>query len=134
MTFTIVMFVAFFICIALMWNEGLWSNAITLINIVFAAMLAVNYFELLATWLDGQAPTYSYIWDFIALWAIFVASFAILRAITDNLSKYRVRFKMPVEHAGRVFFAAWAAWVVFQVALFLKKCVEADLRDCLQFA
>ena len=40
--------VIFFVCVAMMWNEGLWSNAITLVNVVVAAMIATNYFEPLA--------------------------------------------------------------------------------------
>ena len=37
---------------------------------------------------------------------------------TDSLSRYRVRFRMPVEHTGRVVFAAWTGWVILCFVVF----------------
>ena len=112
MAFTIVLFVVFFVCLAMMWNEGMWSNALTVVNVTFAAMVATNYYEPLADWLDGQLPSYTYIMDYLSLWALFAIAFSILRYVTDSLSQYRVRFRMPIEHTGRVLFAAWTGWVI----------------------
>ncbi len=112
MALTIVLFVVFFVCVAMMWNEGMWSNALTVINVTFAAMVATNIYEPLADWLNGQAPSYTYLVDYLSLWTIFVVTIGILRYVTDNLSRYRVRFKMPLEHTGRILFAAWTGWVI----------------------
>jgi hypothetical protein len=99
-------------CVAMLWNEGMWSNAITLVNVTFAALIATNYFEPLAARLDKASPEYTYLWDFLMLWGVFALVYGVMRAVTDTISRYRVRFKMPVEHTGRVLFAVWAAWIM----------------------
>ena len=38
----LVLFLIFAICVAALWFQGLWSNVITLINMLFAMMLAFN--------------------------------------------------------------------------------------------
>ncbi len=112
MTLAIVLLVVFFVCVAMMWNEGMWSNALTLVNVIFAAMVATNYFEPLADWLESQLSSYTYLFDYLSMWLLFALSVGIFRAATDAISKYRVRFRMPVEHTGRVLFAAMTGWVL----------------------
>jgi hypothetical protein len=112
MSLTIVLVIVFLVCLAMMWNEGMWTNALAVINVTLAAMLATNYFEPLADQLENWLPSYTYLCDFLSLWLIFAVSYSLLRFCTDYLSKYRVRFKMPVEHAGRVLFAAWTGWLM----------------------
>lgn len=107
-----VLFGVFVVCVAMLWNEGLWGNAVTLVNATLAALVATNYFEPAAVWLEGQIPSYTYFVDFLSLWAIFAVVFFVLRAVTDQLSKYHVRFKMPVEHVGRILLATWVGWVM----------------------
>lgn len=92
-------------------NEGLWSNAITLFNVVTAALLAMNFFEPLADWFEANLPSGAYLFDIIALWLIFAVSFGVMRTMTDFTSRVRVRFKKPVDVAGSLFFAAWIGWV-----------------------
>jgi hypothetical protein len=99
-------------CVAMLWNEGMWSNAVTLINVTLAALIATNYFEPLAARVDRMMPTYTYMWDFLMLWGLFAVVYIIMRAVTDTISRQRVRFKMPVEHTGRILFAVWVAWIM----------------------
>ncbi len=108
----VILLLVFFACVAMLVREGLWSNALTLINTVTAGLIATSYWEPLAAWLDGQFATFTYLLDFIAIWTLFVLAFVILRAITDSVSKVRVRFKIPVEYVGGVFFALWTGWVM----------------------
>lgn len=118
--FTFLILVIIFIVVAMMWTEGLWSNAITFINTIFSSCIALNYFEPLADFLDQKAPTYTYVWDSLSIWAIFFLAHNILRAFTDLISKHKVRFKMPVELVGRTIFALASAWVIvclFHVSL-----------------
>lgn len=93
-------------------SESLWSNALTLINVVTAALLATNFFEPLADWLESSIPSGAYFWDLISLWVLFAVVLGILRALTDNVSKISVKFKKPIETAGSYFFAAWICWVL----------------------
>ena len=107
----LVLFLIFVSCVAALWFQGLWSNAITLINILLAMMLAFNYFEPLANMLDGMEPSYTYLWDFLALWGLFAICFGLLRALTDMLSRKRVAFDFWVETVGRSVLAVWIAWL-----------------------
>ncbi len=49
----LVLLLIFIICVAALWFQGLWSNVVTLINLLLAMMLAFNYFEPVAELLDG---------------------------------------------------------------------------------
>ena len=107
-----ILFLVFIVCIAMMWTEGMWGNALSFVNTIFAAMIATNYWEPLADLIEEQLPSYTYLWDFLSIWLLFAITFGISRAITDTLSKHKVRFKLPVEHGGRAFFAAATGWVL----------------------
>ena len=108
----------FFICLAMIFSEGLWSATISLINVITAAMLATNFFEPVATFLTNQATGLTFFWDFVAVWAVFIISLVVMQLITGFLSRYRVRFKKPVDIAGGVFCAAWIGWIMMQFTLF----------------
>jgi len=108
----VVLLAVFFACVAMMFNEGLWSNAIVFFNVMTAALLATNFFEPLAGWLERKDPTYTYVLDFLALWAIFAAVLIVLRLATDKISRVKVRFKRPVDIAGGIFFALWVGWIM----------------------
>ncbi len=109
---TIILLIVLFASVAMLVREGLWSNTITLINVVTAALLATNLWEPVADWLESQAPTYTYLLDFLAIWLVFCASFILLRAITDQLSRVQVRFKKPVNLAGGGIMGLWVGWVL----------------------
>jgi hypothetical protein len=102
---TLILFIVMLVCVAMCWNEGLWGNAITLVNVILSALVAVNYYEPLAAFIEDQMASYTYMWDFVSIWLIFVVVMSLLRAVTDKLSRTKVRFKMPVEQAGRVILA-----------------------------
>lgn len=104
----LVLMVAIF---ASLMREGLWSNLLTLINVLFAALIATNVFEPVATLLTSFVASGTMFWDFFALWGSFAAAFALLRLITDRASRFRVKFKTPVEMAGCYLFALWTAYV-----------------------
>jgi len=115
MGITIVLLIVFAACVAMLWQEGIWSNAIRLVNLLTAAMLATSYWEPLADLGETTLPsggTYTYWWDYIALWSIFVASYLLLNAITDRLSRRRVRFLGVVNRYGSMVLAVWIGWVM----------------------
>lgn len=106
------------IIVAMTWSEGFWSNLLSWLNATFAAIIATNLFEPAANFMESQAPSLTYFWDFIVLWVIFAFVFGALRATTDQLSTTQIRFKMPVEVAGRTIFGLLTAWVVVCFFLF----------------
>jgi len=109
---TLVLLGVFLACMAALSMEGMWGNAIRLINTVTAALLATNYFEPAAAWLAGWQPSYTYLWDFVVLWGLFALFASLLRTVTDLLSRVRVRFLKIVDRIGGGFFAACVGWVM----------------------
>ncbi len=112
MYLTLLMLIILFACVACLYTEGLWGNAIRLINVVTAALLATNFFEPVANYLDEQLPSYTYLWDFLAIWALFVIFLSLLRGVTDYASRVKVRFHNTVDQIGSAVLAIWVGWVM----------------------
>ena len=112
MYLNMVLAAVFFACVATMSQTGLWTNAIILFNVVTAALLATTLWEPVASWLQTKEASYTYVWDFLALWGLFAASLGLLGTITNLLSRVKVKFRKPVDQAGGLFFAAWVGWVM----------------------
>ncbi len=112
MLLTLFLLVVFAATAALVWFHGLWSNIVTLINILFAGFTATNFYEPLATMAVEQMPSYSYVVDFIILWALFALSFGLTRVITELISRQRLRFQPMVETIGRSVTAVIIAYVM----------------------
>lgn len=112
-----ILFGVWIVCIAMLWNEGMWSNCLTLINVLLAAMLAMNYWEPTAEFLDSKLPSYTFVWDYLAIWLVFGLSYIILRALTDATSKTRVKFITPIEQAGRVISVVAIGWIMVCLTL-----------------
>jgi hypothetical protein len=109
---TFLMLAILFACMATLYTEGMWSNAVRLINVVTAALLATNYFEPVAAWLDDWQPSFTYFWDFLTLWGLFCIFSLILRSATDHVSKVQVRFLGLADRIGSSVFALWVGWVL----------------------
>src|SRR6478609_11159291 len=106
MIFNILLIIIFVACFASLMTGGLWSNAIMLVNVLTAGLLATNYFEPLANFFDDQDASFTYVWDFLAIWLIFGIAMIVLRLATDYMSPVKVHFFMPVEKAGGLLMAA----------------------------
>jgi hypothetical protein len=132
---TIVMCLVLFACMAMLYNDGLWSNAIRLVNVVTAALLAMNFFEPLASWLEGMQPSYTYFWDFISLWGLFIVFSIIFRMLTDRVSQVKVRFLKLADQIGSCVLALWIGWVMvcfsmvtLHVAPLAKNCLSDSFQ------
>ncbi len=112
MYLTAVLILVFVAVLAFMVNEGLWTNFIMFFNVIMAALIAMNYWEPISNKLDEWDGSFTYIWDFLAIWLVFAVSLGILRLITDRLSTVRVRFFKPVEIFGGIFFGLWTGWIM----------------------
>jgi len=89
---TLLLVFIFAACVGFLYNEGMWGNAIRLVNVVTAALLATNYFEPAAQVLEDWFPSFTYFVDFLALWGLFAVLLAVLLAATDWVSRVKVRF------------------------------------------
>jgi uncharacterized membrane protein required for colicin V production len=108
----LLLLVVLFAVVATCFAEGMWSNAVRLVNVVTAGLLAVSFFEPLANALDSWQPSYSYLWDFLSLWVVFAVSLLIMRETTDRLSRVRVRFLKIADRIGGVVFSVWVGYVM----------------------
>lgn len=129
MMLTVSVLVIMAIIVAMTWSEGLWSNLLSFVNALLAAIIATNTYEFATKLIEGQAPELTYFWDFIMFWMLFGFVFGILRALTDQISPTRVRFKLPVEATGRAVFGFLTAWVVVCIFLFSLHMAPLD-RTC----
>jgi hypothetical protein len=117
MYLTLLLLVIFFCCIGFTVQNGIWGNGILLIIVVSAGLLAVNYFEPLANYLQSLEPSYTYLFDFLAFWAVFALSAGLLRALTDKLSTVKVKFRKPFDQIGGLILGAWVGWVMVCITL-----------------
>lgn len=108
----------FILIVASTWWFGLWSNLITLVNLLLASMLASICFEPVSLKLLTINSSYRYLYDFIAVWLVFLLAFAVLRGVTDFLSGYRLKFDPITELVGRSVLSIWIAGVFVCFAFF----------------
>jgi hypothetical protein len=107
------MFIVMLACIGWCYADGLWGNAIRLVNTVTAALVATNFFEPLARWLDSKvSASYTYLWDFLALWGLFFLTTLVLRALTDTVSRVKVKFLKLADRIGSGVLSVWIGWVM----------------------
>jgi hypothetical protein len=110
--------VAFIVCVAFIFNEGLWGAGLQFCNVLMAAVLATNIFEAVANWMDSMWPSLTYLSDFIAIWVSFAIIYTIMRLFTDRLSRHRVKFKKIVDVSGGVAFAVGVGCIMLQFIMF----------------
>jgi uncharacterized membrane protein required for colicin V production len=110
--FSLLLFLVFGACVACLYAEGLWSNAIRLINVVTAALLATDFWEPAAGFLDDKWHSFAYFWDFLALWGLFALLMVVFRVATDFLSRVKVRFLSLADRIGSALLAMWIGWVM----------------------
>lgn len=105
--------IALFASFAMLVREGLWSNAITLVNILTSGLVAYGLYSPLTIYIDeyfdGQ---FTYVLDFVVIWGLFAVTMVILRAATGAASKTRLRFKNPIDPVGGPLVGFLAAWVL----------------------
>jgi uncharacterized membrane protein required for colicin V production len=100
-------------CVATLFKDGIWSNAIRLINIILSALLAMNYFEPYARVLENNlGMPYTFLCDFIALWTLFTLFLGFLMFFTNKLSKVKLKFLKIVDQVGSLILAVWIGWMM----------------------
>lgn len=109
---TVLLGAILFATVAMLINEGLWSNIITLLNVILAALIATSFFEPVADFLESQMPGFTYAVDFIALWLLYTVSMLVLRGMTDSLSRVQVRFPNQANTIGAGVVGLLAGWVL----------------------
>lgn len=92
---------------------GLWDAALMVFNVTFAGLIAMNFWEPLADWLEKSLPPAlaGYV-DVVVVLVLFTVALFTIRAAIEYVSPAAIRFPGPLYSIGRWFFGAWAAAVV----------------------
>ena len=85
-------------------SEGLWGAALMTLNILFAGLIALNFYEPLAAIIAENVGFLSGFADTLSLLGIFAVALVGLRIGTETLAPAMVRFPGPVYFLGRWLF------------------------------
>jgi hypothetical protein len=97
-------------------SEGLWGAALMFFNVLFAGLIAFNFYEPLAKLIDSTGIGWGFS-DSFSLLSIFCLSVLLLRMTTETLAPAMVRFPVPVYHAGRFIFALGTSLVTMAILI-----------------
>lgn len=97
---------------AMLWFQGLWSNAVAFVNIWIAALLSFSLMEPITNKLQESMSGFGYLIDFIIVWILFAVIYGVLRIVTDKISPTRLRFPEMFELVGRSVMAVINAYVL----------------------
>ncbi len=116
---TTILLAIFLVTAAMLFSKGsLWDNLWTWINVIFAGLLATQYFEPMAEWLSTPNSAYHWYWDLLCFWLIYCIAVTMLRMFCEAFSPLRIKFRVPVEMTGRAVFAILAGWTLMCLSAF----------------
>ena len=98
-------------------SEGLWGAALMFFNVLFAGIVAFNFYEPLAKLLADNVGFISSFADTLCLMALFMVALVMLRLTTETIAPAMIRFPPPVYHIGRVFFGLACSLVTAGILL-----------------
>ncbi len=128
--FPLLLFLLFLATALCLLTEGMWSNAIRFINVVFAALLATNFWEPTAKLLESASKDGSYWWDFVSLWVLFSLFVTILQTVTNRISRVKVRFLAIANKVGGIVLACMVAVVLVCFANFTMHTAPLAEKAC----
>jgi hypothetical protein len=108
-------------------SEGLWGAALVFFNVLFAAMIAFNFYEPVANLVDSTGINWGFS-DTLCMLGLFCITLTALRMTTETIAPVMVRFPMPVYHAGRLVFGLGAAAVTIAVVLLAFHAAPVDKK------
>lgn len=101
-------------CVA---SEGLWGSAHSFLCVLLSGLLAMNYFEPAAAFLDGMLGGWRGYSDIIALLGLFTAFVFALRLGTEHLSPTFIQLPSSADQAGRWVFGALTGYLTMALLL-----------------
>ncbi|MGO8748432.1 MAG: CvpA family protein [Thermoguttaceae bacterium] len=111
--FPLLLFLVLAACIGFLYPEGMWSNAVRLINVVTAGLVATNYWEPLARMAESYiGESFTFFWDFLCIWALFGLTLVLMQLITNRVSQVKVRFLTIADRIGSGVFVFAVGWVM----------------------
>ena len=101
-------------CVA---GEGAWGAGLTFLCVLFAGLLAMNFFEFVAGLLDGMGSGVQDYSDVAALVGLFTLFTFLGRLATDNISPTEIEFDGRVHNVARWLFGAATGYVTMAILL-----------------
>lgn len=98
-------------------NEGAWGAVHTFLCVLLAALVAMNYFEPLASLLDGIVPAYRAYMDVIALVGLFIGLTFALRLGSEYLCPVYIELPSIMDQAGKWGFGALTGYLTMAFLL-----------------
>ncbi len=98
-------------------SEGLWGAALMFFNALFAALIALNFYEPLAVLIVENVSMAADFADSVSLMVLFIVALLLLRLTTETIAPSMVRFPTPVYHVGRVVFGFGGAVITMAMLL-----------------
>lgn len=81
-------------------RDGAWGTFIRAWNLLFAGLLATNFFEPAARFLENSIGSeLTYFYDFLAFWGVFAVFMVILHSLTAVISRVSVKFNLYLDRA-----------------------------------
>lgn len=114
-------------------SEGIWGSALTFLSVIFAGLIAMNFFEPLAGFLDNQVPSWRNRFDFIALIGIFAISVSILRELAARVAPVSIEVHPLFYQIGRWAFSVVAGYVTVAILLTAIHTINLPYRAFLGF-
>jgi len=92
-------------------NEGAWGAGHSFLCVLLAALVAMNFFEPLASFLGGIVPAYRNYMDVIALVGLFVGLTFALRLGAEHLTPVYIGLPSTLDQVGKWLFGALTGYL-----------------------
>ncbi len=102
-------------------SEGLWGAALMFFNVLFGAMIALNFYEPLAKLIDSTGLNWGFS-DTLCLLLLFSASVMLLRMTVETVAPAQVRFPVPIYQIGRLVFGLGGAAITLAIIILAFHC------------
>lgn len=92
--------------VAMMIQEGLWSNTITMFSMVLGGITAFALYEPLTVMLDENLDGhYTYVLDIVVIWFVYFLVVGVLRTLGGAFSKTKLLFNKPIDEIASLIVA-----------------------------
>ena len=98
-------------------TEGMWGAVQTFLCVLLAALVAMNFFEPLAGFLDGIVPAYRNYMDVIALVGLFIGLTFALRMGSEHLTPVYIGLPSTLDQLGKWAFGALTGYLTMAFLL-----------------
>lgn len=98
-------------------NEGAWGAVHSFLCVLLSALIATNYFEQVATILEGLSPGYRHFMDVIALVGLFIGCVFALRLGSEHLVQVYIGLPSAMDTAGKWLFGAATGYLTMAFLL-----------------